>query len=171
MKKLKLTVAALLLALVSMACAVNCDPDNEKSAAVNDSIVQAALGDSIYGIIKNAKSITAETISYADTSKENISSVKLSADEQIIIKFLLCNPKNVASNDIVYGRFLPNISFKFKHKKRECVLLFDLGLEKWQVKNANDSVLNTFDLKSPEFTRLANRLFPDEKFFIYLLNK
>ena len=171
MKRFKLTATVLVIAFLSMASAVNCDSSNGKTNSINDSIVQAALGDSIYSIIKNSKSVTAKTISYADTSKENVSTVKLSADEQAIVKFLLNNPKNVASDNTVYGRFLPNISFRFKHKKQECVLLFDLGLEKWQVKDANDSTLNTFDLMSPDFTRLANQIFPDEKFFIYLLNQ
>lgn len=169
---MKLIIAVPVLVLLSMACTANSgSTNNSQPSDNNDSIVMAALGDSIFNIIKNAKSISAEEISYADTSKENATSVKLSKDELTILKFLLCNPKNVASDNTVYGRFLPNISFKFKYKKQECALLFDLGLEKWQVKDANDSILNTFDIKSPEFARLASQLFPDNKFFIYLLTQ
>ena len=171
MKKLKLTVAALIFAFVSMACAAKSGIKNEQPCIIKDSIVQAAIGDSIFNIIKNAKTISADVIEYTDTTEQKTPAVMLSTDNIKIVKFLLRNPQNVASNDTVYGRLVPNICFTFQYKKQICRLLFDFGLRKWQVKDANDNLLNTFDLKSPEFVHLSSQLFPDDKYFIYLLNQ
>lgn len=154
-----------------MACTTNSGIKNEQPRILNDSIVQVAIGDSIFNIIKNAKTISAEIIEYGDTTQEKTHTVILSTDDIKIMKFLLCNPQNVASNDTVYGRLLPNICFTFKYKKQMCSVFFDFGLRKWQIKDVNTNLLNTFDLKSPEIVHLSSQLFPDDKYFIYLLNQ
>ena len=172
MTKMKLIVAAMLLAFSAMACAANGESGNtEMPLSPRDSIVQKALGDSIFNIIANAKSITAEIIGYTDSTKAKTPEVKLSAEDLKIMKFLLRNPQNVSSNDTVFGRVLPNICFKFQYKKQMCQLFFDFGLRKWQVKDKNDRVLNTFDIKSPEFVHLASQLFPSDEYLNELLKQ
>lgn len=172
MNKLKLLFAALVFAFSAMACAANGGTQNsEQSLSPCDSIVQRALGDSIFNIIVNAKTITAEIIGYTDTTKEKTPEVKLSAEDLKIMKFLLRNPQNVASNDTVFGRVLPNIYFKFQYKKQMCQLYFDFGLRKWQVKDKDDRVLKTFDIKSPEFVHLASQLFPSDDYLNELLKQ
>lgn len=172
MTKMKLIVAAFLLAFSAMACAANGESGNsETPLSPRDSIVQKALGDSIFNIIANAKTITAEIIGYTDSTKAKTPEVKLSAEDLKIMKFLLRNPQNVSSNDTVFGRVLPNICFRFQYKKQMCQLFFDFGLRKWQVKDKDDHVLKTFDIKSPEFVHLASQLFPSDEYLNELLKQ
>ena len=172
MTKMKLFAAAIMIAFSAMACASNGGSANDDSPlSPQDSIVQKALGDSIFNIIANAKTITAEIIGYTDSTKAKTPEVKLSAEDLQIMKFLLRNPQNVASNDTVFGRVLPNICFKFQYKKQMCQLYFDFGLRKWQVKDKDDKVLRTFDIKSPEFVHLASQLFPSDEYLNELLKQ
>ena len=136
-----------------------------------DTIVSATLGDSIYCIIKNAKNITAEVIGYNDTVETATSKVKLSNEQAAILKFLISNPDNVASDDVVYGLFLPNAVFSFKYKKQELKLYYDYGLRKWQINDADDKTLMKFDLRSTEFLRFALVIFPENDYFNKLIKK
>ncbi len=172
MTKLKSLAVALSLALSATACSANGETQNtEQPHSPCDSIVQKALGDSIFNIIANAKTITAEIIGYTDSTKAKTPEVKLSAEDLKIMKFLLRNPQNVSSNDTVFGRVLPNICFKFQYKKQMCQLFFDFGLRKWQVKDKDDHILKTFDIKSPEFVHLASQLFPSDEYLNELLKQ
>ena len=169
---MSLLFAVLLFATSTIACtAINEQQQSEQLLTQNDSIVQTAVGDSIFAIIVNAKSITAEIVGYTDSTKEKTPEVKLSADDIKILKFLLMNPQNVSSNDTVFGKVLPNICFTFKSKNKICQLLFDFGLKKWQILDADFNILKTFDLKSSEFVHLASRLFPNDEYLNLLLNQ
>jgi hypothetical protein len=168
MKKLTLLVSVCTITLSAMACTTE-QRDLGQPPNKNDSIVEAALGDSIFNIIKNAKSISAEIIGYTDTTKEKTPKVNLSKEDLNIMKFLMLNPQNTASNDTVFGKFLPNINFIFQYKKQICQLFFDFGLKKWQVRDANGNVLKNFDLGSPEVVHLSSRLFPDDDYLSELL--
>lgn len=169
MKKIPILFAVCIYAMSAMACTR--DKGFQQPPNKNDSIVSAALGDSIFSIIMNAKYITAEIIDNADTIKKETKAAKLSKDRADIIKFLLENPDNVASNDTVFGLFMPNAIFTFIHKKQELRLYFDYGLKKWQINDADDKPLKMFDLKSREFLRLAQAIFPDDEYFNKLIKK
>ena len=168
MKKILTLFAICLIACSATACATE-QSNIEQPPDRNDSIVVAALGDSIFNIIKNAKAVSAEIIGYTDTTKAETPQVKLSKEDLLIMKFLMQNPRNVATNDTVFGKFLPNINFKFQSKNQVCQLLFDFGLNKWQIRDAEGNVLKTFDLGSPEVVHLASRLFPNDDYLNELL--
>ncbi len=142
-----------------------------KLSANIDTTVSSTLGDSIYCILKNAKSITAEVIGYNDTVENTTSKVRLSNEQAAILKFLISNPDNVASDDVVYGLFLPNAVFSFKYKKQELKLYYDYGLRKWQINDADDKTLMRFDLRSTEFLRFAQIIFPENEYFNKLIKK
>ena len=172
MRKLKILFIAFAFSFSAVACVANSGNSNsELPVNQNDSIVSAALGDSIFNIIKNAKSITAEIIGYTDTIKEKTPEVKLSDENIKIIKFLLMNPQNVSSNETVFGKVLPNICFNFKYKKQICLIYFDFGLGKWQIRDVDGKLLKTFDIKSPEFVNLSSKLFPNDGYLTELLKQ
>lgn len=168
MKKLTFLFVVCSIALSTMAC--NAEQESRlQSYNENDSIVAVALGDSIFNIIKNAKAVTAEIIGYTDSTKAETPPVKLSKEDLSILKFLIQNPQNVASNNTVFGKFMPNINFKFQCKSQICQLSFDFGLKKWQIRDAQGNVLKTFDLGSPEVVHFASRLFPNDDYLNELL--
>ena len=138
---------------------------------VFDSVTTAALGDSICDIIANAKTVKAEILGYKDSSFVSVDNKELTKEQIAILDFLLDNPANVASNDPVFGLFMPNISFRFINKRKEIYVVLDFGLRKWQFKDVNGQLLKEFDLKSPEFLRFAHTIFPDDEFINALLNQ
>ena len=170
MPKFKSFAVAILLAFSATACSASGETQNlEQSLIPCDSIVQRAVGDSIFNIILNAKSITAEIVGYTDSTKTETPPVKLSKEDLYLFKFLMQNPLNVASNDTVFGRFMPNINFKFQYKNQICQLSFDFGLKKWRISDVQGNVLKSFDLGSPEVVHFASRLFPNDDYLNELL--
>lgn len=146
-------------------------PPVEEPIPVFDSLMTVALGDSICDIISNAKTVNAEILGYKDTTFQTVDIKKLTKEQVAILDFILNNPANVASNDTIFGKFLPNISFRFICKKQEVYVVLDFGLGKWKINDVNGQLLCEFDLKSPEMLRFAHLLFPDDQFINSLLNQ
>lgn len=145
--------------------------DTVKNEPIDDSLMFKALGDSICDIILNAKSVEASLINFADSTASNVNiQKKLDKEQMTILQFLISNPKNFASNATVYGQFLPNISFTFFGKKKECIIKFDFGLRKLCVYDQEGNYLKMFDLSSTEILRFAHTLFPENEFYVKLLN-
>ena len=144
--------------------------DAVKDEPFDDSLMQKALGDSIYDIIINAKSVAVRLTLNTDSVVVDTVPKKLGNEQVTIVKYLVSDPKNYAGNSIVYGQFLPNISFTFSMKKKDCTLKFDFGLKKLGVYDSNGNELKLFDLHSMEIVRFAYTLYPDNKFFVKLLN-
>ena len=136
-----------------------------------DSVMTAALGDSICEIITNAKTVQAEILEPKDSTIKATSIKELTAEQKAVLGFLMNNPANVASNDTIFGLFMPNISFRFIYKRKEIYVVLDFGLRKWQFKDINGQVLKQYDLRSKEFLRFAHTVFPDDEFINLLLNQ
>ncbi len=134
---------------------------------IDDSLMFKTLGDSICDIIFHAKAVEATIISAKDSID---SSKKLDKEQVVILQFLVSDPKNYACNATVYGQFLPNISFTFFGKKKECVIKFDFGLRKLCVYDQESNELKMSDLSSSEILRFSHTLFPENDFFVKLLN-
>ena len=146
-------------------------PNANDSVPLFDSVVTAAIGDSICDIISTAKTVNAEILGFKDSSFVAVENKQLTKEQIAILDFLLDNPVNVASNDTTFGRFMPNISFRFISKRKEIYVELDFGLRKWKVKDVNGQVLKEFDLKSPEFLRFARTVFPNDEFINLMLNQ
>lgn len=158
----------------TMSCAPGDASDNqpvEDPLPVFDSAMTAALGDSICDILANAKIVKAEILGYKDSTLQAVEIKELTKEQVAILDFLLNNPANVATNENLFGKFMPNISFRFICKKQEIYVVLDFGLRKWQFKDVNGQLLKEFDLRSTEFLRFAHTLFPDDQFINALLNQ
>ncbi len=180
MKKLKLIFLALVVSV--SACGQKTDstyssllPSLVKSTSdvvpIDDSLMFKTLGDSIYDIIMNAKTVEVSLTPPLDSTSSDVkASQKLDTKQIAVAKFLVSDPKNYTSNATVFGQFLPSISFTFSVKKKECIIKFDFGLRKHCVYDKDGNELKTFDLQSSEMLRLAHVLYPENEFFVKLLN-
>ena len=164
------------LAVASIACtsgaasAPDGASDLDGPTPIFDSVMTAALGDSICDIIANAKTVQAEILEHKDSTIQASAIMELTAEQKAILGFLMCDRVNVASNKPIFGKFLPNISFRFIYKRKEIYVVLDFGLRKWRFNDVNGQLLKEFDFQSPELLRFAHTLFPDDEFINLMLN-
>lgn len=167
-----------LLVVLSSGIATSCSafPSNtnksDNTTTVKDSVMRNALGDSIYAILTEAKTISASLkLKKQDNKKDSIVNVKVSKNDKYILNFILSAPSNYASNDTVYGKYVPNFSLTFNATKGQlCTANFDFGLGKWNICDAKGKEIARYDLPTTDVLRLANQLFPECKYFSNLLN-
>lgn len=167
--------ALLVLMLVVIATTTNCsaktpsDKSTVKPVVATDTIMQKAIGDSIYYIITHAKKNEVSAIPQSSDSTHQEMKKKISSKKIDIINFIVTNPKNYLSNVIVYGNFVPQLKVTYTLKKEVVYLKYDFGLRKWGVFNSEDKELGMFDLASDNMLRFACQQFPDNRFFHELL--
>jgi hypothetical protein len=165
----------LVLMLAVIATTTNCsaktpsDKSTVKTIVPTDTIMQKAVGDSIYRIITHTKKIEVAVLSQATDSIKQEVKKKNSAKEFGIINFIATNPKNYISNAIVYGNFIPQLMVTYTLKKEVVNLKYDFGLRKWGVFDAEDKEVIMFDLASDNMLRYVCQQFPDNTFFHELL--
>lgn len=137
-----------------------------------DSVMRKAIGDSIYTIITEAKSVSASLkLRTTDNQKDSIVTIKVNKNEKSILNFILSAPSNFERNDIVYGKYLPNFFVTFiANKGKKCYAYFDFGLKKWAILNSDGKELVRYDLPTNDVLRLANQIFPECNYFNVLLN-
>ena len=127
---------------------------------------QGRISDSLKSIIKEARKITCtlEKFNPVDTIRRN--SVKvLPRKFNPIFKFLLLDPSNFRTNDIVYGIFQSDVCYKLCVSKNKYVyILFDFGLRKWKLVDSKEQEIFTSDMKMTymQFLRLTRLYFPDD---------
>lgn len=163
-----------LVGYISTSCSAhpsNVSKRDNKTVAV-DSVMRKALGDSIYIILTEAKAVTASLkLKTKDNKNDSIVNVKVSKNDKYVLDFILSAPSNYVSNDTVYGKYVPNFSLTFIAAKGHlCVAKFDFGLGKWNICDARGNEIVRYDLPTTDVLRLANRLFPECKYFSELLN-
>ena len=177
MKKLKTIFFTAAAAFAVMACTASsrslrsyyAQPQTG-TVVETDSVSVPRLGDSIASVIKNAEKVTARLIAYGDTAAANAKTVELSPKRASDLKkILVTDRENSESDKLLFGRFLPNISFYFQNGEKVCTVFCDFGLRKWQVKNAGGEILHSFDLKSKEILQLAGKLFPEDEYISEML--
>lgn len=173
----RLTLKTVLFVALSSGIATSCSAspsiaNKHDYTTEKDSVMRKALGDSIYTVITEAKSISASLkLKAQDNKKDSIVNVKVSKNDKYVLDFIISAPSNYVSNNTVYGQYVPNFSITFKASKgQSCVANFDFGLGKWNVCDAKGKEIARYDLPSTEVLRLANRLFPDCEYFSNLLN-
>lgn len=162
----------LVISLAIMAIPSSCSakaPNNRGMENMTDTIMQKAVGDSIYRVITKAKKIEVASLSLASDSTQQEVTKRIPSKEFRIVSFIVTNPRNYLSNKTVYGVFLPQFQATYTHKKEVVTLRYDFGLRKWGIFDTNDKEIGMFDLASDDILRLACRYFPDNKFFNELL--
>lgn len=169
MKVLLMLMLAVIATTTSCSAKTPSDKSTVKPVVATDTIMQKAVGDSIYRIITHAKKIEVAVLPQStDSVKEEVKK-KISAKEFGIINFIVTNPKNYLSNVIVYGNFVPQLKVTYTLKKESVNLKYDFGLRKWGVFDTEDKELGMFDLVSDNMLRFACQQFPDNQFFHELL--
>lgn len=174
----QLTMKLVMLMFMTCLFATSCSayPSNssrhDDSSVCKDSVMRKAVGDSIYTILTEAKTVTASLkLKTMDNKKDSIVNVKVSKNDKYVLNFILSAPSNYESNDTVYGKYFPNFSLTFTaSKNRTCVANFDFGLKKWNLCDAKGKEVVRYDLPTADVLRMANQLFPDCKYFSELLN-
>lgn len=153
------------------ACPTNMIEDNNLTIQ-KDSVMRKAVGDSIYTILTNAKSVSASLkLNAKDNKTDSIVNVKVAKNDKYVLNFILSAPSYYESNDTVFGKYVPNFTLIFKASKgRSCSANFDFGLRKWNICDASGNEIVKFDLPTSDVLRFANQLFPDCEYFNVLLN-
>ncbi len=160
--------------LITTSCSAH--PGNfepcDNSVIEKDSVMRKALGDSIYTILKDAKTVSASLkLKTKDNKNDSIVKVKVAKNDKYVLNFILSAPSNYESNDTVYGKYIPNFSLTFNAaKKQSCAANFDFGLKKWNICDSKGKEIAKFDLPTMDVLRMANLLFPDCDYFNVLLN-
>ena len=163
------------LMLAVIATTTNCsakvpsDKSTSKQVVATDTIMQKAVGDSIYRIITNAKKIEITSSPLQSDSLKQTISRKVSSKDLELMKFIATNPKNYLSDTTVYGVFMPQFQATYTQKKTSVILKYDFGLRKWGIFDTEDKQIAMFDLVSDNMLRFACKMFPDNQFFFYLL--
>lgn len=162
-----------MLAVIATTTSCSAKVPNDKKAlnpvVATDTIMQKAVGDSIYRVITSAKKIEITSLPLATDSVKVEVKKKVSSKELGVLNFIVTNPKNYMSNISVYGVFLPQLQLKYTLKKEVVTLKYDFGLRKWGIFNADNKEVGMFDLESDNMLRFACQQFPDNKFYHELL--
>ena len=151
------------LMLAVIATTTNCsakvpsDKSTSKQVVATDTIMQKAVGDSIYRIITNAKKVEITSSPLQSDSLKQTISRKVSSKDLELMKFT------------VYGVFMPQFQATYTQKKASVILKYDFGLRKWGIFDTEDKQIAMFDLVSDNMLRFACKMFPDNQFFHELL--
>lgn len=163
----------IMLAVVGTTTSCSAKVPNDRGASkpvvATDTIMQKAVGDSIYNIITRAKSIEMFSLPLASDSIKSEVRIKIPSKEKGIVNFIVTNPKNFLSDTIAYGNFFPQLQLKYTQKKEVVTLKYDFGLRKWGVFDANNVKIGMYDLASDNMLRYACQKFPDNTFLYELL--
>lgn len=173
----KLAIMSICMLFVCISCSAH--PSNtsnpvpvSQSQTQTDSIMRAAVGDSIYKIITEAKKVKAEEIMLSNDTTQTVkkAAVDVKAKFVPLVQFVLTDPKIYHGNLATYGNFMPCFKLTFKRKKGICILYFDFGLKKWNVCDETGKQIKMFDLSSDDMLRLAYMLFPENDLYKNLIN-
>ncbi|MDE6158728.1 MAG: hypothetical protein K2F69_01290 [Bacteroidaceae bacterium] len=167
-----------LFVVLSGSVATSCSayPNNaskhDNTTTAKDSVMLKALGDSIYTVLTEAKTVSASLkLKTKDNNNDSIVNVKVSKKDKYVLDFILSAPSNYVSDDTVYGKYVPNFSLTFNAAKgQSCIANFDFGLGKWNICDAKGKEIVRYDLPTTDVLRLANQLFPEYKYYNELLN-
>jgi hypothetical protein len=162
---------AIAVVTASSSCSAKAPNDKNVTNMITetDSIMQKAVGDSIYRVITKAKRIEVVSLSLASDSTQQEVTKRIPSKEFSIVNFIVTNPKNYLTNKPLYGEFMPQFQATYTLKKEVVYLRYDFGLRKWGVFDTNGVEIAMFDLASDNMLRLACKYFPDNKFFYEVL--
>lgn len=161
-------ITALAIA-VFMAMFTSCCVHRPSAKETTDSTTGiTAVSDSILEIINKGR-ITALNHSLFMSKGDSV--VALDSKEAAVVRFLLLNPDNFASDAPSFSLFVPSVDYKFRDGKRTVSASCDFGSGKWIIEDANGKRLMTRDLKSSELLRFTRSLFPTDSLLIKISGK
>ena len=150
-------------------CTVSCSAKSEKEKAgksplqQSEIIMRKAIGDSLSNIILKSR--------HVEISTDSCPAKKLNAEERTIIRYLVSDTCNYASDMTVFGKFVPYLCIKFKHYKKSIYVQYDFSLHKWIMKGSDGKLLCMYDLKSNDILRFATLALPEDKYLYEFQNQ
>ena len=171
LKKSFLTVSLAAAFLIVMCSGMGIQESKKKPPkfkAPLDSLVFAAVGDSVYSVIMKGNPVEARTIPVASDSVQTPQTIKIKRGDRSILNFILSDPHNF-KNSTVYGTFMPQFEVIVVNRQTRMKIKYDFGLRKWAICNSQNETLQTYDLVSDDMLRYASQLFPENNFYKQLL--
>lgn len=168
-KVLLVLMLAVIATTTSCSAKTPSDKSTTKPVVATDTVMQKAVGDSIYRVITHAKKIEVAALPLASDSIKQEEKKKIASKNFSVVNFIVTNPKNYMTNTTVYGVFMPQLKVVYSLKKEVVTLKYDFGLRKWGVFNSDEKEIAMFDLASDNMLRFACQQFPENKFFHELL--
>lgn len=124
------------------------------------------INDSISDIITKATNIKCKLVSSnpLDTVRKN-DTKSVPAHLRPVLSFLISDPSNFETNDIVYGLFSPSVRYEFEKTKNQKVMVdLDFGLKKLKISDRQGNIILISDMPttSNQFLRLTRLIFPKD---------
>lgn len=124
------------------------------------------VSDSLINILLKARKVECKLLSQNPSDTTRSTSSKVVPRYYInVIKFLLLDQSNYLTNDIVYGLFKPDVSYKFYLPNKDYLYVqLDFGLKKWKILDSDIHELAIADMKNSAyyFLLLTKYLFPND---------
>ncbi len=157
----------LFLLAITVSCSAKKTSNNSSSNQImtTDSIIFKAVGDSIYHLLTQPKTVEISSLPLQSDSVKQVITKRIPSNEIPVIKFIVTNPKNFLKNTTVYGVFTPQCQVTLSKKRTKIILKYDFGLRKWGIFNEKDETIAMFDLSSDNMLRFASNIFPENQFF------
>ncbi|MDE5997322.1 MAG: hypothetical protein K2G77_03820 [Muribaculaceae bacterium] len=164
----RITIKSLLCVLLTTFC-ISCRTQHNVSNAMFSKQVsnsEIKLNDSISDIIANAEKIQCRLVSQnpLDTVRTK-DTCEVPYRLMPVVSFLISDPSNFETNEIVYGMFSPSVRYEFeKTKGQTATVEMDFGLKKLRISDSQDSVILMTDMPSTshQLLRLTRLIFPDD---------
>ena len=158
-------IAAIVLFCVDCQAVRKDNPKKNPCSEVS-SECSSVLGDSISDILFEARKITCRLVGKAPGDTLRRDTVRVVPARLVpVAQYLLADPYNFKTDNIVYGEFHAWASLEFDgRKKRRVRLELDFGLAKWRLLDAGGKQLCRRDMAANrrQFIRLVRTMFPDD---------
>lgn len=163
MKKYVFLSALTFLTLASCKCSQKLGTvAADSSPFFSDPAIASGLNDSIRGILTAPDKVTITRLKLdVDTLKPGEPRA-LNAQERYLIDFLMSNPENYASNEPVYGMFIPQVEVTYSAGGAAVNLQYDLGLKKWGIFTADAPFIAFHDIPGTDMARAFNLICPND---------
>lgn len=135
----------------------------------SDSVMVAALGDSVSRVILDARNVTVVNTS-TDMPDNASKRLRLSTNAVKTLQFLLEDPANYRSDKPVYGSFNPSVIYTFKSHRKEISVQCDFGLGKFAIVGKDGSRQAVYDLGNRDMLRFALTIYPSDRLLQAIYN-
>lgn len=176
MKHFFIQMVCIIIMLIITSTLFSCNAKRNGFSFANDSIITKEISanndisDSILNIMMNANRVQANLyVSSMDTIREIASKNNLNREDMGALKLSLLLSEIHETDAIVYGRFLPKVSFLFSKGKEACTIEVDFGLNQLKVILINSKL--TFTIYNDILLKETVLLFPNDDFLPFLLKQ
>ncbi|MDE7088662.1 MAG: hypothetical protein K2O54_00935, partial [Prevotella sp.] len=155
--------------LVLLFTTTSCSAKNKKSEKDyspmhrSEIMLRKAIGDSISNIILKANTI--------EIGCDSATITKLGNNDCSIIRYLVADSCNYATDTEVFGQFHVYLFVKFTSKKKTITAQYDFRLHKWMLIDKDNKPLRRFDLLNVEILKYMLLAFPENQKLIEILKE